>query len=100
MKKCRSCPECGSNEYTHKDYLGYGFRMCWICGQEWWTDIDYEYHINKTPLHKFILECDQQLNDMIDKLSDKLDIQILELKYGKGYYDNFINSVIEEVEQL
>ena len=35
------CPECGSQDYEHVDYLGKGSRQCKDCGQEWWTDVDY-----------------------------------------------------------
>lgn len=40
--KCIKCPECGYIEYTHKDAIGKGYRVCKSCFQEWWTDIDYK----------------------------------------------------------
>jgi hypothetical protein len=46
--KCSSCPECNNTEYTNKNELGEGSRVCSECKQEWWTDIDYPQHINKS----------------------------------------------------
>ena len=48
--KCTACPECGDHaiDPESEDVLGPGFRICAACGQEWWTDIDYPNHINKT----------------------------------------------------
>ena len=37
-----ACPECGSAEYVNENLVGDGYRECENCGQEWWTDIDYE----------------------------------------------------------
>ena len=39
--KTNGCPECGSPEAHEKDSLGPGFRICSVCYQEWWTDVDY-----------------------------------------------------------
>ena len=42
--KCTNCPECGCLYSVHcrDDELGEGYRICNQCGQEWWTDIDYD----------------------------------------------------------
>jgi len=42
MSETTACPECGCSEYIFEDYLGDGYRRCKGCGQEWWTDVDYE----------------------------------------------------------
>lgn len=41
MDKCTECPECGCEEYAHRNELGQGFRICIECRQEWWTNINY-----------------------------------------------------------
>lgn len=40
-KFTRRCPECGCAEYTDKNALAEGYRVCAKCGQEWWTDVNY-----------------------------------------------------------
>jgi hypothetical protein len=36
------CPECGCPWSANKDLCGEGYRTCYDCTQEWWTDIDYK----------------------------------------------------------
>ena len=42
MEKCTECPECGSPDYIHPDYLAFGYRVCAKCEQEWYTTINYK----------------------------------------------------------
>tara|TARA_R110000851_G_scaffold175683_1_gene322119 strand:+ start:568 stop:936 length:369 start_codon:yes stop_codon:yes gene_type:complete len=42
MEKCKDCPECGCDQFAHKDELGEGFRVCTECRQEWYTTINYK----------------------------------------------------------
>ena len=49
-----ACPECGAPEYLNKDELGSGFRVCFHCSQEWWTDIKYD-HPTALPLSQFMI---------------------------------------------
>ena len=35
------CPLCGCTNYTLKDQLGTGCRVCTACNQEWYTDVTY-----------------------------------------------------------
>lgn len=48
--KTEFCPECGCKEYTNENFIGKGYRNCTMCGQEWWTDVNY----NK-PIHNWVL---------------------------------------------
>ena len=44
--KCSSCPECGCEEFTHKNQLGEGYRICAECGEEWYSTINYEKYMS------------------------------------------------------
>ena len=48
--KCSSCPECGMIKTVLEldDDLGNSSRICSGCGQEWWTNIKYDHHIDST----------------------------------------------------
>lgn len=41
-QKCNCCPECGSKEVVNVNLVKEGYRECRKCGQEWWTDIEYD----------------------------------------------------------
>lgn len=38
----KHCPECGNPWYGNKNMCGEGFRVCYVCHQDWWVDIDYK----------------------------------------------------------
>ena len=45
------CPECGCDRHIRTDELGEGYRVCFNCYQEWWTNVDY-----KEQQFKYIVE--------------------------------------------
>ena len=38
----QGCPECGSPWFGNKNMCGDGHRVCYVCHQDWWTDIEYK----------------------------------------------------------
>lgn len=46
--RCTCCPECGSfiTFKAFDNYIDKGYRVCFNCEQEWYTDITYPNHIN------------------------------------------------------
>jgi hypothetical protein len=58
--KTEFCPECGCKEYTNENFIGKGYRNCTTCGQEWWTDVNY----NK-PIYNWVLANPIKFNEPI-----------------------------------
>ena len=44
------CPECGCDWYVNHNLLGEGYRVCFNCEQEYWTDIVYEHSVERREL--------------------------------------------------
>ena len=48
----KHCPECGCTWYGNKNLCGDGYRTCYLCGQEWWTDVTYEHSVARKELEE------------------------------------------------
>jgi len=69
MDKCTECPECGCSEYTHKNELGNGYRVCIECQQEWYSTINYKKYSSPSYYYEVFTPAGRSL-PMKDKSGD------------------------------